>query len=58
MRATIGLHPRSKKSLYNLDMIVDDSSKRELLQTPGLLYVVLKGPPLDWLWASDHRFFG
>ena len=38
VRARIGLHSRSKDLCTTFHMLVDDSSKRELSQAPGLLY--------------------
>ena len=58
MRATIGLNSQTKKCLYNFHMLVDDSSKREMTQTPGMLYFVHKGLRLDFLRASNQRFLG
>ena len=48
----------AQESLYNFHVLVDDSSKRERSQTPGLLYFVHKGLQLDFLRASDLCFVG
>ena len=46
----------TQKSLYNFHMLVYESSKREMTQTPGMLYFAHKVLRLDFLRASNQRF--
>ena len=56
MRATISLPLTTPRSLYNFHVLVDDSSKREMSQTPGMLFLYTKGLRLHFLRASDQCF--
>ena len=48
----------TQKSLYNFHVLVDDSSKRKISQTLGVLHFAHKGLRLDLLRASDQCFLG
>ena len=58
VRATIGLHSRSKNLCTSFIWLLITLGKENCRRPHGMLYVVHKGPPLDSLWVSDQRFLG
>ena len=58
MRATIGVHSRPKKSLYNFHVLVDDSGKGKSRKLLECCFLHTKGLRLDLLRASDQCFLG